>query len=211
MQISLTWLRIVQSYLTRLVPTPCIFLQPVRVNLARNISESRLRVKWGSLTLVILPDISDYDKLCTCSSGHGLFEMMMLQMGCIKIIKVVYCWRSVYTRRDIAARCCGAIDVENGLQKINRVVYIRGDVAGSHYDAPPEMAAAPILSCQLAISPQILMALSKRVVDIARETSSNYCYTMATSCLVWTVWEYLMPMLCIGVNYHSSWSLSRSA
>ena len=69
---------------------------------------------------------------------------------------------SVYTRRDIAARCRGAMDAENGLQR-NQPVCQQGrlhgaiwrDVTGRHNDAPPEMFPAHILSRRSATSPQI--------------------------------------------------------
>ena len=57
------------------------------------------------------------------------------------------------------------------------------DVTGRHDDVLPEMAPAPILSRQFAISLQILQ-LNHYRVDIARETSCNNCYTMTTSRLV---------------------------
>ena len=42
-----------------------------------------------------------------------------------------------------------AIDPGNEQREINRVVYLRHDMAGHHDDAPAEMAPATILSCQL--------------------------------------------------------------
>ena len=62
---------------------------------------------------------------------------------------------SVYTMRDIAARCRGAMDAANGLRN-QQAVYTRRDVAGRHNDAPPEMSPAPILSRRSATSPQII-------------------------------------------------------
>ena len=70
---------------------------------------------------------------------------------------------SVYTMRNIAAR----LTLKMGYKEINRVVYTRRDAAGRHKDAPPEMTPAPILSRQLATSPQILLNKSLEVADIA--------------------------------------------
>ena len=57
----------------------------------------------------------------------------------------------VYTMCDaVAVR----LTLEMGYKEINGVVYIRGDtwqnIEGRHEDVAPEMAPAPILSCQLS-------------------------------------------------------------
>ena len=59
--------------------------------------------------------------------------------------------RAKFTLCDVVAV---RLTLEMGYKEINGVVYIRGDtwqnIEGCHEDVPPEMAPAPILSCQLS-------------------------------------------------------------